>query len=415
MKVKNTPKCIFCLLAGVMFSNYIAGSQLYAANAQSQLDAAGKSVSESLLPADWDPVQAGNEVLERMISVTAPHVKGAHDGDFVIVGDHAYIVSTVNEVGREHSARRPEYVAMSIVDYNTMELEVASMPIAKPEQVFDNETLPSGLCWVPRILQINDDTLRIFFVSGPAVSDAQIWYRDFDLASRTFENSIYRAKLKTSAGVFDMRPQPFYDDAVAHGFTGKLAWSIFVFDSFRVFDGITYVGINNFAGRQNALAKMNDTFDTFEIVGHINEPADLELSENSINRLPDGTWMAILRSQAGNRNYAFSFSEDGRDWTPAEPMDFVQNGTGSKPTFDQFNGIYYLGWQDAAQVDGVNRSIFNVDVSRDGKHWERKYRFETTDGFDYPTFKEHDGIIWVRISGDNQRNIKFGKLETISK
>jgi hypothetical protein len=89
----------------------------------------------------------------------------------------------------------------------------------------------------------------------------------------------------------------------------------------------------------------------------------------------------------------------------------VRNGTTSKPTFNRFNGVYYLGWQDAERIEGVGRSVFNIDVSRDGYIWERKYRFETTDAFQYPSFKEHNGKIWLTISGNNQRTIKFGLLE----
>lgn len=370
-------------------------------------------VYEPLLAPDWDPVYAGNKVLDGLISVTAPPVKGAHCGGFIPVENHAYIVSTVNDEGRGHSHSRPEYVALSIVNLDTLELELASIPIAQPGQVFENETLRSGVCWCPRVTQINDHTLRIFFANEFHDEHSQIWYRDFDLRTRAFANSIHRAKLRTSTGVSEMQAAYFHADAVAHGFTGSLRkHGLYVFDSFRVFDGTTYVGINNFPGRQNALAKMNDAFDTFEIVAHINEPEALALSENSINRLPDGTWKAILRSQAGRGNYAFSKSQDGRNWTPAEYSGFVRNGSASKPTFDRFNGIYYLGWQDAARIDGVSRSVFNVDISRDGRIWERKYRFETTDGFDYPTFLEHKGIIWLRMSGKNQRTIEFGRLDS---
>jgi len=40
-----------------------------------------------LVPAGWDPVLAGDEVLRRLVRVTAPQVKGAHDAEFVCVGD----------------------------------------------------------------------------------------------------------------------------------------------------------------------------------------------------------------------------------------------------------------------------------------------------------------------------------------
>jgi hypothetical protein len=70
----------------------------------------------------------------------------------------------------------------------------------------------------------------------------------------------------------------------------------------------------------------------------------------------------------------------------------------SKPTFDKFGGIYYLGWQENTKIQNCNRSVFNVDISRDGKTWQRKYRFETPHSFQYPTFHEHEGTIWLTVS-----------------
>ena len=99
-----------------------------------------------------------------------------------------------------------------------------------------------------------------------------------------------------------------------------------------------------------------------------------------------------------------------------EEREFVKNGANSKPTFDKFGDLYYLGWQEATRVHGVHRSVFNVDISRDGKGWERKYRFESTKSFQYPTFREHDGAIWLCVTqGDEspsrKERIAFGKLE----
>jgi hypothetical protein len=99
-------------------------------------------------------------------------------------------------------------------------------------------------------------------------------------------------------------------------------------------------------------------------------------------------------------------------------MPHVPNGTNSKPTFDRFGGAYYLGWQENTHIQGVRRSVFNVDISRDGKTWERKYRFETPKSFQYPTFHEHDGVIWLSVTqGDSspsrKERIMFGKLEDV--
>ena len=106
--------------------------------------------------------------------------------------------------------------------------------------------------------------------------------------------------------------------------------------------------------------------------------------------------MAICRNDAGN--YHFTTSQDGKTWTIGQPMPFVPNGLNSKPTFDKFGGVYYLGWQENTRVHGVNRSVFNVDISRDGRQWERKYRFETPHSFQYPTFHEHEGTIWLTVT-----------------
>lgn len=376
--------------------------------------------AESLLPPDHDPKLAADRVLERLVVVTAPQVRGAHDAEMALVGDRAYVVAEVNDLRPGESAGWPEiYVAMSVVNLHTLAVEQV-IPVARSGQEFAGTTLPTGACFVPRILQINDNTLRCWFASeAPGKRQAQVWYRDFDLDRNQFEADIHRAKLRTAAGIVEMQPRFFHEDAVREGFRHPARdYGLYVFDSFKVFDGRTYVTLNNYPGAQNALAVLNDRCDTFEILGHFNRPFDRRLTESSVNRLPDGTWMAICRQEAGNRNYLFTTSEDGRSWTPAVERPFVHNGTSSKPTFDRVGGIYYLGWQEKTRIDGVNRSVFNVDVSRDGTTWERKYRFETTRSFQYPSFHEHRGQIWVCVTQGDQHpsrkeRIMFGRLETL--
>jgi poly(3-hydroxybutyrate) depolymerase len=151
-------------------------------------------------------------------------------------------------------------------------------------------------------------------------------------------------------------------------------------------------------------------------LGHYNQPGEIKLTESAVNRLPDGTWMAICRQEEGTRNYTFAHSTDGRNWSANRYLDFVGNGTNSKPVFERFNGIYYLGWQEATQIEGVHRSVFNIDVSRDGKNWERKYRFETIKSFQYPALREHQGTIYLTVTqgdsaADRKERIMFGKLE----
>ncbi len=377
-----------------------------------------RGMAESLVPSGWDAALAGDVVLERLVTVTAPQVKGAHDAEMVLLGGQAYIVAEVNDNRSGESAGWPEiYVSLSIVNLGTLQLEQV-IPFARSEQVFENATLPPGACFVPRILQKDASTLRCYFASEqPGERQAQTWYIDFDIPSRTFTPWIHKAKLKTASGVHDMQPHYFHADAAAQGFNKPPRdFGLYLFDSFKTFSGKTYVALNNFPGKQNALALVHEDLATFEVLGHYNEPQALQLSESAVNRLPDGTWLAICRQDSGNGNYYFSSSRDGRLWTVAAEWPSVRNGTNSKPTFDRFGDTYYLGWQESTKIHGVSRSVFNVDISRDGKTWERKYRFETPLSFQYPTFREHAGHIWLCVtqgetSASRKERIMFGKLE----
>ena len=394
------------------------GRQKMSADATSA--AATSSSASPLLPAGWDPVQAAARVLAGLIRVTPPEVKGAHDAEMAIIGRRAYVVAEVNDVRPGEAAGWPEiYSAMAIVDLERLAVE-RFVPFARGGQRFDNVTLPVGSCFVPRIIRKDDATLRCFFATEhPGQGESQIWFIDYDLAADRFATQVHKARLTTAAGTFDMQPGPFHADAVARGFRKTARdHGLYPFDSFKRFDGTTYVALNNFPGGQNALATLDDACQTFTIVGHYNEPQSLQLSESAVNRLPDGTWMAICRQDSGNRNYTFTTSRDGRMWAQGKHLPFVTHGTNSKPTFDRFNGVYYLGWQEATQVDGASRSVFNIDVSRDGEHWERKYRFQTRDSFQYPTFREHDGTIWLCVTqGDadpsRKERIMFGRLEPL--
>lgn len=373
----------------------------------------------TLLPPGWDPKRAGDKVLATLIKVTAPQAKGAHDADLVLVGERAFVVEHDNDLKPGHGAGNAQYCVLTVVNVRTMSVERV-VPMAKSAQAFANETLPVGACFVPRIIQLNANTLRCFFAcedqSGKRQS--QTWYRDFDLASLTFATDIHRVKLKTGDGTFDLQPQYFHADAAKHGFKQPAkAFGLYLLDAFKVIDGRTYLAINNFPGAQNALATLNEARDTIEVIGHYNEPAALRLTESAVNRLPDGTWLAICRAESGDRNYVFTTSKDGKSWTQGEARPFVSKGSNSKPTFDKFNGLYYLGWQEATRITdgrGVGRKIFNVEISRDGVTWERKYRFESEDSFQYPTFRLHEGTIWFTVTqgtGGSSDRIMFGRLE----
>jgi predicted neuraminidase len=369
----------------------------------------------SLLPAGWNPALAGDAVLRRLVRVTAPQVKGAHDAEFVCVGDRAYVVEHDNDVSPGHGAGKAMYCVLTVINLKTLAVEKTHL-LAKAAQTFANVTLPDAEIFVPRIIRKDEHTLRTFFCSQPAGEQAVTWYRDFDLRTQTFEDRIHKAKLRTAAGTFDMEPRHFHADAAAVGFHRPAVNNgLYIFDSFKEFGGRTYVAINNFPGKQNALAVLDDDFATFEVIGHYNEPQAQQLSESAVNRLPDGTWMAICRNDAGN--YHFTTSHDGHTWTVGAPRPFVPNGLNSKPTFDRFGDTYYLGWQENTRVGGCNRSVFNIDISRDGKTWERKYRFETPHSFQYPTFHEHDGTIWLTVTQSDHKGttdrIMFGRLEAV--
>jgi|UniRef100_UPI003782D823 hypothetical protein len=382
----------------------------------SETDALAKKAiasTKSLLPANWDPALAGDIVMQGLVRVSAPQVKGAHDAEFVCVGERAYLVEHDNDVSPGHGAGAAMYCVLSVVNLKTLQVEKTHL-LAKAGQAFANVTLPQAQVFVPRIIRKDEHTLRTYFCSKSA--SELTWYRDFDLRTQSFEDSIHKAKLKTAAGTFDMEPRHFHADAAALGFKRPAVnHGLYIFDSFKEFDGRRYVALNNFPGKQNALAVLHDDFTTFEVIGHYNEPQSQQLSESAVNRLPDGTWMAIVRNDAGN--YHFTTSQDGKTWTAAEPKPFVPNGLNSKPTFDKFGGVYYLGWQENTKIQNCNRSVFNVDISRDGKTWQRKYRFESPHSFQYPTFHEHEGTLWLTVSqsdhGGSTDRIMFGKLEAV--
>jgi len=372
----------------------------------------------SLLPTGWDAKAAADKVMAGLIKVTGPDVKGAHDSHLAIVGDRAFVISEVNDRQAGEAASWPFiYTSLSIIDLRNERL-LDVMTVARSEQAFANETLPVGACFVPRVKQVGPQTLRCWFASEqPGKRQSQTYYRDLDLGTLTFEKEIHRMKLTTSAGTFDLQPKPLHDDAAKQGFKRKpVDAGLYMFDNFKEFDGQTYIAINNYLGAQESLCTMNAAADTLTIVGHFNGPGEPALTEPAVNRLPDGTWLAISRKENGDRNYWFSESKDGMTWTPGGEKDFVKNGTASKPTFDKFNGVYYLGWQERTAIAKVGRSVFNIDVSTDGKHWERKYRFETTKSFQYPTFVEANGQIWLcATQGDTdpsrKERIMFGRLE----
>ena len=140
------------------------------------------NASESLLPPNWDPVLAGDQVLARLVCITAPKVKGAHDAEMAIVEGPptSWPKSTTwagESAGWPKSTRHVHRRTWKRWRWKR------SSRFARSEQAFENETLPVGACFVPRILQIEHQTLRCYFASEqPGKRQAQTWYRDFDIA-----------------------------------------------------------------------------------------------------------------------------------------------------------------------------------------------------------------------------------------
>lgn len=374
--------------------------------------------AERILPAGWNAKQAADAVMGGLVNVCAPQVRGAHDSDFTVVGGRAYVVYMANDRQPGEAASWPFiYDAMSIVNLKTLEVERV-LPFAASEQRYENDTLPAGACFVTRILRVDDNVLRCFFASEhPGKRQAQTWFIDFDVKTAAFDTRVHRARIRTREGVFPMQPEPFHRDAAAHGFRNPPKdYGLYAIDSFKRFDGRTYCVVNNYASGQNALASIDAPFDTFEVIGHFNEPQTMKLTEAAVNRLPDGTWFAICRQEGGSRNYTFTESKDGRTWSANEHRAIVPNGAASKPRLDRFHGLYYLGWQEATKLNGVGRSVFNVEVSRDGAAWERKYRFETEKSFQYPVFFADGDAVWLSVtqgdtSDSRKERIMFGRLE----
>ena len=113
--------CIAAALAAVMVSCNVA-----------------RSDDLKLIPQGWDAALAGDEVMKDLVKVTGPEVKGAHDAEFVCVGDRAYIVAEVNDTRAGESSAWPEiYCTLSIVNLKTLKLE-SVIPFARTEQKFEN-------------------------------------------------------------------------------------------------------------------------------------------------------------------------------------------------------------------------------------------------------------------------------------
>jgi len=141
--------------------------------------------AQPLVPSGWDPSLAGDLVMARLVRVNAPQVKGPHDAEFVCVCGRAYVVEHDNDMQPGHGADAAQYCVLTVVNLKTLAVEKVVL-MAKSEEVFDNLTLPKGMCFVPRIIRKDEHTLRCYFCSQPAKEQAVTWYRDFDLRTLAF-------------------------------------------------------------------------------------------------------------------------------------------------------------------------------------------------------------------------------------
>lgn len=352
----------------------------------------------------YSPIAAGDAVMKAMTVVTADEVKGAHDAQFVVTGGKAYVVYEANDIREgEWVGWDFVYCAMSVVDTASGKVEKI-VRFARSGQAFRNETLQPGAAFVPRIVKKADDTLRVFFTSeAPGVRQSLMYYIDYDLTRGEFSDSVYRMKLETPDGKVDFTPKAYYDLAVAAGIECiETDNSAFLFNLTEI-DGKTYVALNNYIGKQNALGVLNDTLDCVRVIGHFGAGnSEIQLSESEIIRRADGVWMAIIRNDLEPKNYYFSYSKDGVNWSAPRNESFVTGGTNSKPTLNDFGGVYFMGWNQGT------RSAFNLDYSTDGTNWSRLYEFRSKTSFQYPQFYLYDDEIYFTVS--DRVKIYFGKL-----
>ncbi len=370
-----------------------------------------------------DPKEAGDRVLEGLRNICPPHIKGAHDSDLLFHGGKAYITCMANDHQVGEGPDWPYvYDALTVIDMATGRIE-KTVTFAASEMQYENDMLPVGACFCPRMALKDARTLRCFFASEDiGKRQSQTWRTDYDLIRGEFDRKVYRVELETDRGVFPMQPIHMHRHAKAQGFVGtEPTHGLYIHGSHKMFDGRLHAVLILFPEGPLALASLNDGMTRYTVRGTFFRPVGAWLNEAAVNRMPDGSFLAISREEKQGLNYMFATSPDGRTWSEHEYRDIVPNGTASKPLLDHIGGVYYLGWNEATRVNGAFRSVFNIDVSRDGKNWTRRFRFETERSFQYPTLGEYDGTIYLTVTqGDRtddhhsgKQSIMFGKLEPV--
>lgn len=173
-----------------------------------------KNTNEKLISEKWDPVIEADKVLQNMVRISPEFVIGAHDVDMVLSKGKAYLVYEANDIRPSESPDWPEvYSALSVIDLKTNKVD-KFVKIAVSEQQFKNTTLPFGAVFVPRVVQKNEKELRIYFTSeDPGKRPSQMWYIDYQIKTGKMANEIYKVKLKTPKGTFDLNAKSFYQSA----------------------------------------------------------------------------------------------------------------------------------------------------------------------------------------------------------
>ncbi|MBQ8835970.1 MAG: hypothetical protein IJ002_00505 [Clostridia bacterium] len=357
------------------------------------------------------PKAAADAVMaENMIKISTDAMKGTHDAQYVFVDNKAYVVYEANDVKAGDLGTDPaEYCTLVIVDLETFEVESVEK-FAYSQQVYANETLPVGSCFVPRVIHKDEETLRMFFASQYTDRQAITYYVDYDIASGSFDKNVYRLNLKTADGTVEFTPEAYIELFRAEGRECKDATrGAYLFDIFDIGD-TKYIALNLFNGGLNSLAKFNDTYDCIEIIGNIGSMTDSVLTtENGIMQLKDGTWMAILRNERGDYNYLFSYSKDGTNWTTPAAEDFVKHGTNSKPILAKFGDYYIMGYNE------YTRGLFHIAYSFDAKNWKTIYSFYAPTTFQYPEFDLCNGQMYFSVTMGNKEEIWYGKLPICEK
>ncbi len=354
---------------------------------------------------------AGSTLISNALKVQADYVKGCHDGWTVIVGEKAYVVYTANDLkAGEDSKWDYIYVALSVIDLKTNTVlrsyPVAAGPTAVHEGQMQELAIPDGNAGVARLLQIDETTLRLFFTSNNSgVRQSYTYYADFDITTETFKSDIQRLQLQTPEGKVDFTAKAYYDLAVAAGHPADEVDHDGYILALLPLGDTCYVNLGNFSGAQNAFAKLTDGYTCLEILGHIGGSTErYRTTEVSIMPLNEGGWMAMLRDQT-SKNYLFSYSEDGTDWSEPAPIDHIDSGVACKPFLRNFGSYYLMGWNE------TDRSCYHLSYSTDAKNWQDLYEIYSPDTFQYFHCFEYAGNLYYNATIGNKEQILFGRLE----